>query len=390
MKRMAGVVCLMIGLATAASFASDEEGKRDERQSTPPLAQRIERSFGSDHFAAGNSLSISVPVAGDLIASGGKLETQADIGGDAVLAGGDVRMDGRVDANLFLIGGQLRVNGKVGRNARVGGGQIEFGPSSEVNGNLSVGGGNVSLKGRVSGYLQAGGGKVLIDGPVGGDVEARAGELILGPNARIGGKLRYASREPLQRDPAAQVQGDVERINIKGGWPVPEDVERGMGRAGSWIWTLGLMVLAGVLVAVLPGFFERMTNTWRSRFPMALLLGFVLMVCLPIGAVLFMATLIGAPLGLITLTAYPILLLLGYVSSGVALGMGVATRLNQPLGQGATGRVATAVLGVLAIGLLARVPFLGGLVMFLALLTGLGALVLQAWRSTRSTAWVAH
>jgi hypothetical protein len=92
------------------------------------------------------------------------------------------------------------------------------------------------------------------------------------------------------------------------------------------------------------------------------------------------------PLGLLTLTAYPILLLLGYVCSGIALGLWAATRLNQPLGRGGAGRVATAVLGMLAIGLLARVPFLGGLVMGLALLAGLGALVLQFWRSNQSTA----
>ena len=386
MKSIWRSLLLVAGLTASLAVMANDENDREERHDKPHGEQRVERSFGSDHFAAGSELSISQPVVGDLIAGGGKVEVQTDIGGDAVLTGGSVRVDGRVGESLFLAGGQLVVNGLVGRNARVGGGQVSLGPSSVIDGNLSVGGGDIALKGRVKGYVQAGGGKVLIDGVVDGDVEARAGQLTLGPNARIGGKLRYASREPLQRDPAAQVQGEVERINITGGWPVPEDIERGMGRGGSWIWTLGLLVVAGFMALALPGFTERVATLWRTRFPMSLLLGFVLIVCLPVAALLLMATLIGVPLGLVALMIYPVVLLLGYVSSGVALGAWAASRLNHAWNQSGRGRLLTAVLGMLAMGLLARVPWLGGLVMFLALLAGVGALVLQGWRSTRPAA----
>jgi cytoskeletal protein CcmA (bactofilin family) len=390
MKRLLGSLCVAAMALTASVGAmADEKTEGSEGLEKPHQQQRLERRFGGDLFAASNQLLVSQPVAGDLIAGGGQVEVKADVGGDAIIMGGSLRLDGDVTESLFLAGGQVVVNGKAGRNARVGGGQVEFGPSSQVGGNLSVGGGDVALKGRVNGYLQAAGGKVLIDGVVAGDVEARAGELTLGPNARITGKLRYASREPLQRDPAAQVQGDVERIGIPGGWPVPEEVERrvrgSVSGSASWIWTVGLLVVAGAMAAALPGFTERVATIWRNRFPMSLLLGFVLMVCLPVVAVLFLATLIGVPLGLLTLAAYPILLVLGYVSSGMALGVWASTGLNHPLGRGGAGRVAAAVLGMLAIGLLARLPFLGGPVMGLALLAGLGALALQFWRSNRPT-----
>lgn len=387
MKCILRSLLLCVGLTVSLGALSNGENEREDRgDNRPHMERRVEHRFGSDHFAAGSELIISQPVAGDLIAGGGKVEVQTETGGDAILTGGSVRVNGNVGGSLFLAGGQLVVNGAVGRNVRVGGGQVTLGPSSGVDGNLSVAGGDVALKGRVNGYVQAGGGKLLIDGVVNGDVEARAGELVLGPNARIGGKLRYASREPLKRDPAAQVQGEVERIDITGGWPVPEDIERGMGRSGSWIWTLGLLVVAGFMALALPGFTERVSTLWRARFPMSLLLGFVLTVCLPVAALLLMATLIGVPLGLVTLMVYPVLLLLGYVSSGVALGVWVATSLNQPWNEGGMGRMLTAVLGMLAIGLLARVPWLGGLVMLLALLAGVGALVLQGWRFARPSA----
>lgn len=43
-------------------------------------------------------------------------------------------------------------------------------------------------------------------------------------------------------------------------------------------------------------------------------------------------------------------------------------------------------MGVLAIGLLARVPWLGGGVMAVALLAGVRALALQAWQASRKAA----
>jgi cytoskeletal protein CcmA (bactofilin family) len=376
-----GCVALLLAFGTAAM--ADDKTERDERPDKSPIERSVERDVGLDHFAAGRTFTVAEPVAGDLIAAGGKVEVTAEVGGDAVLAGGDVRMDGRVAESLFLLGGQLLVNGQVGRNARVGGGKIEFGAPSEVAGNLSVGGGEVVLKGRVNGYLQAAGGKVLIDGVVDGDVQAHAGELTLGPNARIAGTLHYASREDIRRDPAAQVQGPVERIKIEGGWPVPEDMERHMGRSGGWIWTTGLLLLAGLVVWAMPRFFGKVATTWQARFPMSLLLGFVLLVCIPVVALLFLITVIGVPLGLMIMALYPVLLLLGYVCSGIGIGQWGVARLSPAFGRGTLGQVAGALAGVLAIGLLARVPWLGGVVMLVALLAGVGAFAMQAWKSSR-------
>jgi cytoskeletal protein CcmA (bactofilin family) len=370
MKRLLGLLCCVVALSAMA----------DEKE------QRVERDLGSDHFAAGRTVNVAQPVAGDLIAAGGKVEVNGHVSGDAVLSGGEVRLNSNVAQGLYMAGGRVWVNGNVGRNVRVAGGQVEQGTKSIIDGNLSVGGGKVRLMGQVKGYVQAAGGEVFIDSVVGGDVEARSGQVTLGPNARIIGKLRYASREAIKRDPAAQVTGGVDQIAVAGGWPLPEDVERGMGRSGGWIWTIGLLLVAGVLVAAFPGFYTRVATTWRERFPMSLLLGFVMLVCIPVAAVLFFITIIGVPLGLLTLASYFMLLIVGYVNSGIALGAWAATRWSKAPATGRAWRAGAAMLGVLAVGLLARLPWAGGVVMLVALLAGLGAFGLQAWRSASSNA----
>jgi hypothetical protein len=73
------------------------------------------------------------------------------------------------------------------------------------------------------------------------------------------------------------------------------------------------------------------------------------------------------------------------VCTGIALGQWGATRLSPAWSRSSGGQVTAAVLGVLVLGLLARVPWLGGVVMFVALLAGLGALGLQAWKSSRGS-----
>ncbi|MEO8101884.1 MAG: polymer-forming cytoskeletal protein [Betaproteobacteria bacterium] len=375
MKPIISLICVAIAAIATTVFA-------DEKRSP------VERDLGKDHFTAGCPVKIGQPVAGDVIAAGCNVDVEANVGGDAALAGGHVTVNGNVGQGLYAVGGQLAINGAVGRNARVAGGHIEFGPKSEVAGNISIAGGEVTLKGSVKGYVQATGGQVLIDGVIAGDVETASGKIELGPNARIGGKLRYASRDELKRDPAAQVAGAVEKFEARGG--PNRHLREGSGRrGGGWLWTTGLLVLAAVLVAALPGFYAGVAESQRTRIGFSLLLGFVAFICVPVAALLFLITLIGIPLGLLTILLYLMLLVVGYVSTGICLGDYLLKRFKADRGAATSWRIGAAVLGVLVVALLARIPWIGGWIVFVALLAGLGALMLQAGRMRKGPAPVA-
>jgi hypothetical protein len=90
-----------------------------------------------------------------------------------------------------------------------------------------------------------------------------------------------------------------------------------------------------------------------------------------------MFTLIGLPLALLAIALYLALLLVGYVSTGIGLGAWTLARLKSDRTEDKWWRIGAAVLGVLAISLLGRLPYLGGFVVLTALLIGLGALLLQ-------------
>ena len=144
-----------------------------------------------------------------------------------------------------------------------------------------------------------------------------------------------------------------------------------------WAWTFVILVIAALLAAAFPHFYQGVAQTARTRWPLALLLGFVMLVCWPLAAVFAAITLIGIPLALAMIAFYLALLLVGYVSAGIALGQ---VALQHWGGEHATNtgwRIAAAVLAMLAISLLGRVPFAGGLIVLVALLTGIGALLMQ-------------
>jgi hypothetical protein len=208
---------------------------------------------------------------------------------------------------------------------------------------------------------------------VAGDVDAAAGALELGPRTRIGGKLRYRGGEPLKQDPAAQVQGGIERLEM----PLHRKGARAAGRVAFGVWTLGLMVLAAVLVAALPRASARVLEAARTRLGWSLLAGFIALVTIPAAAVVLFATVIGIPLALLALIDYFALLLVGYAAAGAALGDAALRRWLVARAAHRGWRALFAALGVLAIGLAALIPWLGGFVAFLALLAGMGAMVLQ-------------
>lgn len=354
-----------------------------------------ERDFGSDHFVFGGSVRIEQPVPGDLIAAGGNVDLDAQVKGDAVVAGGNLRLAAAVGQNVYAAGGRLVIDAPVGRNLRIAGGQVELGPKGSVAGNVTVAGGQVSLRGTVKGAVSASGGRVTIDGAVDGDVESNAGTLRLGPNARIGGKLRYRSGAELASDPAAQVAGGIERQMLPGqdraasasaDRPAREvHRERARWSGPGWFWSLGLMVLAAVLVAALPGLSRRVAEAWRTRFGWSLLWGFIALVCIPAAVLILLISIIGIPIALLAALLYGALLIVGYAASGIALGLWGLARWRAEMQERTGWRIGSVVLAALALALLGSVPFVGGLVGLIAVIAGIGAIA-QLLRTTHTAA----
>ncbi len=376
---------------TASSAAAD----------APPAAPAAswdadtnERRLGGDVFLAGGTPSVVDPVAGDLFIAGGSMDVEAPVAGDVFAIGGRLQVSAAVGQSLHALGGQVDVRARIGRNLRVAGGQLELSSQGTVMGNVSAVGGQLRLRGPVQGHVMVAGGRVLIDGPVAGDVTATSGELALGPNARIAGRLSYRSGDDLRADPAAEVAGGIERLALPprhgndradGRWERGEPRhDRGFGPASGFgaAWTIGLVVLAGVLLAVLPGVLAGTSRTARSRAGAGVLLGFALVVCVPVAVLVLLLTIVGIPVALAGLALYLAALPLAYVTGAIGVGDWVLARWQAGRAAHRGWRFAAASMVLLLLAVVGWVPFVGWLAGLLVLLLGLGAIVLHLARPT--------
>jgi len=294
----------------------------------------------------------------------------------SVWFGGSVDISQAVEGPVHAAGGTVIVNAPVNGSLRVAGGTVEIGSAAAISGDAAIAGGSITMDGSIKGNLRAAGGQVRINGPVAGDTTIAAGTLELGPAARIDGKLVFRGQE-LRRDPAAQVTGGVEqrqgRTHV---YPRSE-----MGRfARGWVWTAGLMVLAALIAAALPGPTQRMALELRDRPWITPLVGLLALTSIPIAAVLFMITIIGIPIGLLAMIGYAALLLIGYVWVAVVVGGMLLDRVKPETAALTAWRAGAAVLAMLALALLVRVPFVGHLAGFVALAVGVGMIVAVVFR----------
>jgi hypothetical protein len=229
--------------------------------------------------------------------------------------------------------------------------------------------GDVTVRGIVDGDLAVADGDVTIRGRVTGDVVTLAGKAILGRRAHVGGDVLYADKKP-QVAPGAQVSGDVKKFK-------PDDIAGGaLGlRIAVWLGvTISMLVLGLLLLVLFPRAADAVARAAKARTGRAALIGLLTFFLLPIIGFVALITVVGIPLGAGLLLALLPIYGLAYTASAFVVGRQVRKKGSPIL---------AFVVGLLILRVLAFVPFLGGLIWFLATILGLGAL-LVAGRTARA------
>ena len=328
---------------------------------------------GNDLFLAGSDVRVTAGSPGDALLAGGWISTAGTVHGDEVATGGQLNLGADVDGGVYAAGGRVHLDGRVAHNARLAGGHVELGPQAEVQGGVSIGGGEVAVNGRVAKYLQIGAGRTRIDAPVGGDVEVASGQLTVGPHAVIDGALTYYGPQPADIDGGAQIRGGTHYIERKR-WQRPGH-HRAFG-AASWVWLAGWVVAGGILSALWPQFIWQMSEVARGNSWVVLLLGFAVLVCVPVALLFLFVTIVGIPLALLLLLLYLLLLPLGYLAAAAVIGEWLLSRARGAAPRPTAERLLVLIGVLIVLFLLTRIPVLGGTLRFLLIVAGIGSLVM--------------
>ena len=361
--RLVALVALILALTPSPAAAADIRQGQDITIGTT-------ETIDDDLYAFGTNIAINGTIHGDLIAAGNIITVDGNVTGDVIAAGQSVAIRGQVGGSVRAAGNTIVLDGKVATDLVVAGNDLTILSNGRVGRDAIVGATTTTITGQIGRDLQVGGVSAKIDGGVGGNVTASIERLQLTDRGTVGGNLKYTSKNEAQIANASSVKGSTQRQT-----PDPGRAPLVTGTAAvvlEWLKGLiGLLILGILVVFFFPGFSRRAGEALVRSPWLTLGIGALVLIGLPILSVVFFAVgaLIGGWwIGLVVLAVFGVVLALSIPVAAVGVGGALLRIAQRPV------PVWLALfIGLVALLLVALIPILGGLVIFCALLFGMGA-----------------
>ncbi len=335
-----------------------------------------DRVVAGDYFAAGETVAVSGTVAGDAYVAGGKVDIEGTIQGDLLVAGGTVTIRGVVEDDIRAAGGEVIVSGIVNGNVTVVGGSVTINDGAQIGGNVVSGAGNLNIYAPIAKDIVAGAGQLTIANTVAGDVTAGVGEFTLTPNAQVEGDLTYYSEEPMTVSSGAAVSGKVTHQEIqKPDREENKEAAKNIARGAASGARVLNIISAFVLGILMLRFFPNASSVIEKRIeknPWASMgIGLLTLIVTPILILILLVTVIGIPIAMVLFFGYFFYMYVSKIFISMVLGRKVLGYF----------KVTYPPAAILAIGLIVylvitSIPVIGGLVVFISLITGIGAIIL--------------
>lgn len=367
----------LVRLALAQEGAIVRVGKIDDDVFAAGTSVDIRATIQGDAFVAGGWVDIAAEIADNLIVAGGLVDVAGRTAGDLIVAGGALDLAGQIGDNVVATGGSLEVDATIERKLFALAGRLKVGALSHVKRDAWLTGGIVDVAGAIEGSTAISAGRVTLRGRFAGDVKVRALTLTVTDGAEIAGNLTFYGPEPPQIDEGVVIRGDVVHEAEPPGEPAS---------AGAPVYWLVLVAALGLLLdALLPGYGRQASRRLRRRPLASLGLGAAVLITTPVLVLLLFLSVLASALGLAAIALYGTLLLVGPVIA-VFAGVDLASKrlLAEPLG---IGRRRIAFLGgLILLGLVGWLPFIGTPLMWLVSVTGMGAASWQLYDAA-ATDW---
>lgn len=290
--------------------------------------------------------------------------------------GGTVVVDGTVDGDLSVIGGSVTVNGNVTGDVETMTGDLRI--DGDVGGDVDAAGGNVRLgsNGQINGSLSTAAGGATINGVVREDAEVAAGSIYLGESALIGGDFTYAGE--LERSDGAEVSGEVAEDPSVAAGPIEYPT------ALQWVLALYALVInllvGAILLLLAPGFARDVAGRASGSVLGSVGVGLVVLIGVPILIALLAITVIGLPLAIAGVLLFVLYVWIATVYGQFAVGAWLIGLV------GARNRWLALLVGLLLVGIVSQVPYVGPVVSGIVALIGVGAIALALGDARRERA----
>ncbi len=332
-----------------------------------------------DVYMFGDVIKVSGIVTGDAFLFGREVVVDGDIMGSLLVFAENIRIDGNVAGSVRGGANSISFHGSTGRDLMVMGNTLTV--AGPVGKDLFAAASTGTLTGSIGRDVITSINRLIPDGPIGGDVSAAVSELVLGPDAQVDGKVTYTSENEATINSQAIVGGSITRLD-------PPTTQVTAVSAGRKAWSffrpiLSLLVVALLMILLFPGVTKTSAAMIREKPLPSLGVGALIVFVAPIAALILLITVIGIPVSFLSMLLYIVLLYLSRIFAGYFLADLAFEKFDVKLHP-----VLKALIGVLVLALIFKIPYIGWLVHLAAVIFGSGAFVHYLLNKNEKTAEV--
>ena len=367
-------ILLAIGLVSSPGYAVD-------LRKGAAASIRASETVDDSVIAAGDpktmqSVEVAGTVKGDLIVFGDVVSISGTVEGNVIVAARRLEISGTVGGSLMGVAQTVAISGRIARNLITVGDAITVNRTAEIAGNVIAAGREAVIDGKTQRDLLAAAAILDVRGDVGRNVSIASGQVNLGGSSHIGGNFvaRVGKEENVRVAEGAVITGQRDiRLSVRAPRTSP------YLSVSFYIWQIVRVVtlfvtgfaLFKLFPSLVPLNFVSGTDWLKAGG-----VGFMTLVAVPVAAIIIAVTVIGLPIALISGVLYLIALYLAKIIIAEFIGRSFMH------GRGAVALLVGVLLVVFAINL----PWIGGLINFLLILLGLGAIAVTIYRTVLAPA----
>jgi|GEM_PF-701707 len=365
MKRIlvfiAFALALVVGLKASPAVA---EGIMVASETMSSVAK--DQVVDGSAYLAGESVEVQGTVKGDVYCAAQTVTINGTVDGDVLCAGKTVTVNGVVHGDIRAAGMTISLKGQVDGSVTLAGMNISTDSASRIGRDVTIMANTTDLSGSTGRDAVLAGASVSLNGPIGRDVRIEANSVTVS-DVKIGGTLTYASDNEASISSGAVI-GAIEH---KAATRHPR-VSIGLADVilGMFIAVVAFAVLAVLVTLIAPRYVREASDiTGAGQFGLYFLIGLVGLVVAPVILLMMLITVVGAYAAFVLGLAVLLAMFIGGVLVAYRLGRFMLDAKARPF--------VTVLVGSLALGVLSIIPFAGILVVFVAMATGFGMVLMN-------------
>ncbi|MBI4779103.1 hypothetical protein HY797_01460, partial [Candidatus Falkowbacteria bacterium] len=302
-----------------------------------------------------------------------------DVAGDVICAGQSININGKVGGNLRVAGNTINFNGQVARNGIIIGATTVTAASSTIGWDLLILGNIFELRGDVGRDLFGSAGKVNVAGQVGKNLNLNFGSknnndkpLVIAGTAKINGDVKYKSDKDAALDSGAVIKGEVIH-----NFPIVPTKKSNLSNLGWW-WVKLISIFSALIIGlVLISFWRaqliKITDLMLAKIGPSFGWGILALLLTPLIIIILLITIIGIPLSLILLALWLVVMYTSKVLTGILVGRSL---VNNYWPKQKNSLILAMIIGIVITYLIFSLPIIGPFMSLLAMLWGLGGILL--------------